>query len=271
VHRLVRKVRFSVNPFGDAESEAHRTPDGGANSYCGKPCGEGLSLFFELSVGLAGQSDKDTGFVVNVIDIDRVVRECAVPVFAENIRRAFGDGKQLTISETADVLASLREVLKGKFNGAMLIELGLGLNPYRKIEFDCEDVKMYYFSEKFDFAAMHKLWNEQFSERKNFEVFGKCANPAGHGHNYVIEVTIKTAADTDIRIGDFERIVDGEFVRLVDHKNLNADVAALAGVNPTIENLAQFAWGRLNGRFDSAKLHSVSIWESDRTCCTYYG
>jgi hypothetical protein len=52
VHRLVRKVRFSVNPFGDAESA-------GANSYGGRPCGEGLSLFFELSVGLAGRSDKD--------------------------------------------------------------------------------------------------------------------------------------------------------------------------------------------------------------------
>ncbi len=264
MHRLVRKVRFSVNPFGEAGSS-------GANSYGGKPCGQGLSLFFELSVGLAGQSDRDTGFVVNVTDIDNIVREHAIPAFALNIRKAFGDGKQLTISETAGLLASLRDVLKNKFDGALLIELGLQLNPYRKIDFDCEDTKMYYFSEKFDFAAMHKLWNEQFSERKNFEVFGKCANPAGHGHNYVIEVTIKVPADTDVCIVDFERVVDGEFVKLVDHKNLNADVSALAGVNPTIENLAEFAWEKLNGKFDSAKLHSVSIWESDRTFCTFYG
>jgi len=264
VHRLVRKVRFFVNPFGEGDSA-------GANSYGGRPCGEGLCLFFELSVGLAGQADKDTGFVVNVMDIDRVVREHAVPVFAENIKKAFEDGRRLTISETAGLLASLRDILKNKFDGAILIELGLQLNPYRNIAFDCEDMKMYYFSEKFDFAAMHKLWNEQFSEQKNFEVFGKCANPAGHGHNYVIEVTIKTPADTDICIGDFEQVIDGEFVKLVDHKNLNADVASLAGINPTIENLAEFAWERLNNKFDSAKLHSVSIWESDRTFCTYYG
>jgi len=264
VHRLVRKVRFSVEPFGRAESS-------GANSYGGRPCGEGLSLFFELSVGLVGQSDKDTGFVVNVMDIDRVVREYAVPVFAQNIQKAFQEGKQLKIYETAGLLAKLRDVLRDKFDGAMLIEVGLGLNPYRKIAFDCEDMKMYYFSEKFDFAAMHKLWNERFNEEKNFEVFGKCANPNGHGHNYVVEVTVKAARDGDICIGDFERVVDGEFVKLVDHKNLNADVEALAHVNPTIENLAEFAWGRLNGRFGEAKLHSVSIWESDRTCCTYYG
>jgi 6-pyruvoyltetrahydropterin/6-carboxytetrahydropterin synthase len=260
----VRKVRFSVNPFGDAESV-------GANSYGGKPCGEGLSLFFELSVGLAGQAEKDTGFVVNVTDIDKIVRKHAVPVFAQNLRESFSDGKQLTIYETAGLLASLRDVLKNKFDGALLIELRLQLNPYRKIEFDCEDTRMYYFSEKFDFAAMHTLWNERFSEQKNFEVFGKCANPSGHGHSYVIEVTIKVPADTDVCIGDFERVVDGEFVKLVDHKNLNADVSALTDINPTIENLAEFAWSRLNGKFDSAKLHSVSIWESDRTFCTFYG
>jgi 6-pyruvoyltetrahydropterin/6-carboxytetrahydropterin synthase len=260
----VRKVRFSINPFDEAGSS-------GANSYGGKPCGEGLSLFFELSVGLAGQADRDTGFVVNVMVIDSIVRKHAVIVFAQNVRKAFSDTKQLTISETAGLLASLRDVLKNKFDGAILIELGLQLNPYRKIDFDCEDMKMYYFSEKFDFAAMHKLWNDKFSEQKNFEVFGKCANPAGHGHNYVIEVTIKTATDNDIRIGEFEKVVDGEFVKLVDHKNLNADVSALADVNPTIENLAEFAWERLNGKFGAARLHSVSIWESDRTCCTYYG
>jgi 6-pyruvoyltetrahydropterin/6-carboxytetrahydropterin synthase len=264
VHRLVRKVRFSVEPFGDGRSA-------GFNSYGAKPCGEGLSLFFEVSVGLAGQSDKDTGFVVNVMDIDRIVRQHAVPAFAENIRKAFRNGKQLRISETAGLLASVRDILRDKFDGAMLTELGLALNPYRKIDFDCEDMKMYYFSEKFDFAAMHKLWNDRFSEQKNFEVFGKCANPSGHGHNYIVEVTIKAARDSDICIGDFERVVDGEFVKLVDHKNLNADVGALAGVNPTIENLAEFAWAKLNGRFGEAKLHSVSIWESDRTCCTYYG
>ncbi len=264
MHRLVRKVRFSVEPFGGGASS-------GANSYGGKPCGEGLSLFFELSVGLAGQSDKDTGFVVNVMDIDNIVREYAVPVFAKNVRKTFQEAKQLTLSQTAGLLASLRDVLKNKFDGAILIELGLQLNPYRNIAFDCEDTKMYYFSEKFEFAAMHKLWNEQFSEQKNFEVFGKCANPAGHGHNYVVEVTIKTATDSDICIGDFERVVDGEFVKLVDHKNLNADVSQLADINPTIENLAEFAWKKLNDKFAPAKLHSISIWESDRTFCTYYG
>jgi len=271
VHRLVRKVRFSVELFWAWPRCAGEAASSGANSYGGRPCGEGLCLFFELSVGLAGAADEETGLVINVMDIDKLVRQYAVPVFVQGVQEAFRSGRRLKICETAGLLASLRDVLKERFSGAMLTELGLGLNPYRKIAFDCEDMKMYYFSEKFDFAAMHKLWNERFSEQKNLEVFGKCANPNGHGHNYVVEVTIKAATDEDIRIGDFEGVVDGEFVKLVDHKNLNADVTALAGINPTIENLAEFAWDRLNGRFGAAKLHSVSIWESDRTSCTYYG
>jgi 6-pyruvoyltetrahydropterin/6-carboxytetrahydropterin synthase len=263
VRRLVRKVRFFIEPFGDETV--------GANSYCGKPSGDGLSLFFELTVGLAGKKEADTGFVINVTEIDKVIRRYAIPVFADDVRNAFKQNRTLKISQTAGSLASLRDVLKDKFQNAMLIELGLQLNPFRKIAFDCEDLKMYYFSEKFEFAAMHKLWNDDFDERKNFEMFGKCANPSGHGHNYVAEVTIKIPSDEDIRIGDFEQTVDGEFVKLVDHKNLNTDVGDLAKINPTIENIAEFAWKKLNSKFGKAKLHSVSIWESDRTFCTYYG
>jgi len=68
---------------------------------------------------------------------------------------------------------------------------------------------MVYFSEKFEFAAMHKLWNDDFSEERESRVFGKCANPAGHGHNYIVEVTIKMPARKNgFQISDFERVVD---------------------------------------------------------------
>ena len=131
---------------------------------------------------------------------------------------------------------------------------------------------MIYFSEKFEFAAMHKLWNDDFSEERNFKVFGKCANPTGHGHNYVVEVTVKIpTGENSFRIGDFERMVDDELIKLIDHKNLNADVAEFATAIPTVENIATFAWDKLAGKFDSATLHCVTIWETDKTYCSYYG
>ncbi len=265
MHKLARQVRFSVNPFLSEETE-------GYNSYASKPPGEGLSIFFELGVELVGEVEPTTGFVVNVLDIDKQVRADVVPVFAERIKKDFGQGKHVGLYAIARLLESAWGQLADKFGRASLNKLSLALNPFRKVTADDRNCSMIYFSEKFEFAAMHKLWSDEFSDERNLEVFGKCANPAGHGHNYVIEVTIKLAADREgFRIGNFERIVDEELVRLVDHKNLNADVAELAGTNPTVENMAAFAWKKLAGKFGQAALHCVTVWETDKTYCSYYG
>ena len=71
--------------------------------------------------------------------------------------------------------------------------------------------------------------------------------------------------------GDFEKIVDNELIRLVDHKNLNADVPEFSKTNPTVENIAVFAWKRLSGKFSRAALHCITVWETDKTFCSYYG
>jgi 6-pyruvoyltetrahydropterin/6-carboxytetrahydropterin synthase len=137
---------------------------------------------------------------------------------------------------------------------------------------DSKDSEMIYFSEKFEFAAMHKLWNDDFSEERNLEVFGKCANPAGHGHNYVVEVTVKKpVGGNGFGIGDFEKTVDDELIGVLDHKNLNVDIAEFSEANPTVENIAASAWNRLAGKFAEATLHCVTVWETDRTYCSYYG
>ena len=265
MRKLGRQVRFSVNPFLAEESE-------GFNRFASDPPGEGLSIFLELGVGLVGEVEPTTGFVVNVVDIDKCVRRYVVPIFAERIREDFRKGKHIGLCEIAGLLKLTQEILADKFGSAMLSDLSLKLNPFRKIAIDCEDVKMIYFSEKFEFAAMHKLWNDEFSDERNFEVFGKCAKPTGHGHNYVVEVTLKYPAERDsFCIGDFERIVDAEFIKLVDHKNLNADINQFSKTNPTVENITVLAWEQLVGKFSQATLHCVTVWESDKTYCTYYG
>jgi len=264
MHSLTRHVRFSVNPFLAEDS-------GGSNSFSSKPCGEGLAVFLELCVELVGDVDGETGFVVNVVDIDREVRGSAAPVFAERIRAEFAAGRHIALGMMAELLSAAWGKLASKFGRAKLNGLGVKLNPYRKLSIESEDGAMVYFSEKFEFAATHKLWNDDFSDERNFEVFGKCANPAGHGHNYVVEVTVKTDSGEEVCIGDFERIVDDELIKVVDHKNLNVDVEEFGRTNPTVENIAVFAWERLNGKFAEAKLHCITVWETDKTCCSYYG
>jgi 6-pyruvoyltetrahydropterin/6-carboxytetrahydropterin synthase len=265
MHRLVRQVRFSVNPFLQEQIE-------GYNSYCSRPSGEGLALYFELSVGLVGETAEATGFVINVVEIDKAVREHVVPLFVERIKTEFERGTHIGLGQITELLRQSGKRLAGKFGKAMVSEIGLKLNPLRTAAIDCEDMKMIYFSEKFEFAATHKLWNDDYPAQKNIEFFGKCANPEGHGHNYVIEVTVKAQqGGDDLRIGDFEKVVEREFIEVVDHKNLNVDVEHFVRTIPSVENMAVFAWEKLNGGFGEAKLHSVTIWETDKTFCTYYG
>jgi 6-pyruvoyltetrahydropterin/6-carboxytetrahydropterin synthase len=223
-------------------------------------------------VEVAGEVEPATGFVVNVDDIDESVRRFAVPIFAGRIREEFRRGRHIGFLEIAALLGTAWGQLADKFGPAKLSKLSLNLNPFRKVEINSEDSKMIYFGEKFEFAATHKLWNEQLSDARNFEIFGNCANPTGHGHNYIIEVIVKKPAGSDgFCIGDFEKIVYYELIKLIDHKNLNADVAEFEKTNPTVENIAVFAWDKLEGKLTGAKLHCITVWETDRTYCSYYG
>ncbi len=263
--RLGRLVRFSINPF-----LAARKP--GFNSYTSKPAGEGLSIFLELAVELVGPLKPETGLLVNVSDIDRLVRRYALPVFTERVCEYLRRGEHISFAKVAPMLVAAWEHLHDKFGPARVDRLTLQLNPFRKLAMDTKIPGTLYFSEKFEFAATHKLWNKSLSEPQNLQVFGKCANPTGHGHNYLVEVTVATSVDgPDLEVGEFERIVDSQLMQLVDHKNLNLDVAAFQEKVPTVENIAVFAWEHLADKFGLAQLHCVTVWESDRTYCSYYG
>jgi 6-pyruvoyltetrahydropterin/6-carboxytetrahydropterin synthase len=244
-------------------------------------------VFFELGVELEGAVDPSTGLIVNVSDIDEKVRDCAVPVFAERIRAAYRAASHIGYYDLTEMLKSAWGKLSDKFGTAVLCRMSLKPNPFRTLAIDKPEGAMVYYSEKFEFAAAHKLWNEHFSEKQNIEVFGKCANAAGHGHNYVVEVTVKSPAGQALRSSDFEKVVHQELIKAVDHKNLNEDVPEFRQTNPTVENIAVFAWNKLVGTFDElttgrfgpstslgtgkAVLHCVTVWETDKTYSSYYG
>ncbi len=92
------------------------------------------------------------------------------------------------------------------------------------------------------FCSGHRLFNPKFSDEKNREIFGDCANPNGHGHNYVLEVTVSGEIDHEtgmiINLKELKRIIETEIISKVDHKNLNMDVDFMQGIIPTTENFA---------------------------------
>ncbi|OQY05830.1 MAG: hypothetical protein B6I25_05010 [Planctomycetales bacterium 4572_13] len=264
MHTLSRQIRFSLDPFSERQTR-------GFNSYAGKPCGGEMGIFFSLWVSLVSELDPDTGFVVNVTEIDQVVRRGVVPLFEKMVKETFQARRTPTLISLVEVLKRSWVVIGDSFQPKVVTRLSLELNPFRRITIQSDEAQMFIVSEKFEFSAMHRLWNDRFDKAKNFEVFGKCANPAGHGHNYVLEVSVeKTTESQDNRWhSEFEKSVKEHFLDLIDHKNLNVDVAEFESLNPTVENLSLLAWQKLEKTLKNAKLHKVVVWENDRTCCSY--
>lgn len=136
---------------------------------------------------------------------------------------------------------------------------------------------MLYITRKFQFSASHKVSNPKWSDEENLRVYGKCANPNGHGHNYTLEVTV--SGENDPAIGfvmdlkELADIVDKELMLKVDHKNLNMDVDFMKGVNPTTENLIIQFWKQLENKINngSKKLYSLRLFETEKNSVEYRG
>ena len=136
---------------------------------------------------------------------------------------------------------------------------------------------MVYVTRVEHFNAAHKLWNPAWSEEKNKEVFGKCANANFHGHNYELHVTVKGEVHPDTgfvfnakTLGD---IMKSKVVDIVDHCNLNIDVPFMEGKFTSAENFAIGIWNELVNEIESrgAYLYCVKLIETQRIYVEYFG
>ena len=126
------------------------------------------------------------------------------------------------------------------------------------------------------FSAAHRLAHPELSDAENRRVFGDCANPNWHGHNYELEVTVAGPVDPEtgyvMDLKDLKDLVNGRVVDDLDHRNLNLDVPWLKGVLPTTENLAVSIWERLAPHIPKpAALERVVLWETPRHWVEYAG
>ncbi len=134
---------------------------------------------------------------------------------------------------------------------------------------------MIYITRRAEFCASHRLYNPQFTDAQNAETFGPCNNPNGHGHNYVLEVTVQGEVEPQtgmvLDLKTLKQLIHQEIIEKVDHKNLNVDVAFLEDVIPTAENLAIKFWEILEPKIQSGQLHELRLFESDRNFVVYRG
>ncbi len=134
---------------------------------------------------------------------------------------------------------------------------------------------MVYLTRRVTFSAAHRLWSKHLSDEENVRIYDKCANPNGHGHNYILEVTVRGEPDPEtgmvMNLTDMKRIINERVVNAVDHKHLNHDVPWLEGIIPTAEMLAIAFWRRLETGFPSGLLYSVTLHETENNSATYRG
>ena len=127
---------------------------------------------------------------------------------------------------------------------------------------------------RYRFAASHRLHTEKLSEEENARMFGKCANPYGHGHNYVLEIAVSGEVDPATgmiaNLAELDPFVEREVLDVFDHHSLNEDVAVFRDVVPTTENLCIEIYKRLKS-FPKARLERVRVQETTNNSFEYAG
>jgi len=130
---------------------------------------------------------------------------------------------------------------------------------------------------KAEFSASHACYRSDWSAERNREVYGASANPRGHGHNYVLEVTLEGTPDREtgmvLDLKDLKEILNREVVEPFDHRFLNHEVPPFNRVIPTTENIAVEIWRRLEPHFGNGgpRLHRVRLWETEDLFVDFHG
>jgi 6-pyruvoyltetrahydropterin/6-carboxytetrahydropterin synthase len=132
---------------------------------------------------------------------------------------------------------------------------------------------MIYVTKRSTFSAAHRLWSPHLTDEENNAAYGKCANPNGHGHNYILEVTIGGWPDrrTGMVYGmaELKHTVDETIIKWVDHKHLNYDVPWLKGDIPTVEILLTHFWQRLEEVLPQGMLSTIQLAETENNHALY--
>lgn len=263
---LTRTIRFSIGPGGVLDADLPRH-----NTFASWPPMRWLGRYYELAIMCRGEPDAVTGYFINITDIDRVGRDKALPIIAD----ATGTADRGGDVRIGRLMREVITVAQPDLNSSITC-VTLRLAPTLSIAIKEDDMSHVLISQQYEFSSAHRLHVEQLSDDENRDVFGKCNNPSGHGHNYRLEVTVKAPILEAGRVVDVEQLdelVDRVVVNRFDHKHLNQDTTEFAHLNPSVENIAQVIYGLLESALTELRcdLDQVRVWETGKTVCTYRG
>lgn len=269
--RLMREIRFSIDRDWVRAAHGESGFEGAlpvTNSWGGWPSAVGIAPHLVLRIVVSGTPDAVTGYLVNIQELDAILRRHAIP---EAAQRLFAAGVRLTGEQ---LLAGIVEKITPLVPANCHFEsLQMCATPFLSYRMRPGGAEMIELTQCFEFSASHRLHVAALSDEENRRTFGKCNNPNGHGHNYQIEVTVAGPIDAKtgavLPLPRFESVVKSEVIDRFDHRHLNSDTVEFAKLNPSVENIARVIWEILEPKVSPAKLRRVRVWETAKTYAEY--
>lgn len=262
---LSRRVRLAVTPSADGRQDSFGPKH---NPFAAWPPLVGLDRFYEIQVICRGQADPQTGYFLNITQVDQVVRQQAMPI----LRQAVAQQEQ---GQRVDLAAMMRRMVDSLQGGLMnsVTRVALELSPYTGYAMGADAMSRLHLRQQYEFSAAHRLHVASLSDCDNQRIFGKCNHSSGHGHNYRLEVVAGVPGSPGPDSGwpaAMDAIVDRVVLQAFDHRNLNVDLSEFAGQNPSVENISQVIHDRLRPELALAgwTLAEVTVWETSKTSCT---
>lgn len=265
---IARKVEFSathVYRVKEWSDEKNKQVFG----LCSNPNGHGHDYLLDVSV--KGNVNPSSGIVVNITEIDRVVKKFVAKELDGKFLNREHEYFQTHIPTTENIVTYIWDSLVGKIPDCKLQKITLQENPYL-YAVKGED-QMVQLTRKYHFSTAHRLHSHLLSEEENIRLFGKCNNPNGHGHNYYLDVTVFGIPDPVtgmiVNLAELDEIVKKAVLDKFDHKHLNLDTDEFKTLNPTSENVAIVIWNLLSQYLPNLK--KIGLWETQKNYFEYYG
>ncbi len=279
--KMTRRIMFSASKSDwiVTRSEAENREIFGENAT---PEPYGHNYFLDVTV--EGKINPITGIILNIKQIDRLVKESVIHLLDKS-------NLNLTLNDTPVTSETLTLWIRDRVSEGLPIEVRLSSirieeTPLDAIEWSNESESRSSSQKKasntmlltrvYEFAASHRLHSPHLSEDENQELFGKCHYPNGHGHNYILEVTVSGEVNPRdgrvVKPETLDTIVNDQVVDRYDHRHLNLDFPEFEATIPSTEILTKIIWERLNPKIPPpVQLYRVLIRETSRNIFEYYG
>ena len=254
--------RYWLPELSEAENQARF-------GRCAQAPGHGHN--YVLYVSLAGELD-EYGMVQNLSEVKRVIKQEVTSQLDFSFLNQAWDDFQQTLPTTENMARVIWQRLAPHLP---LVNIQLFEHPELWADYQGNGMEAF-LSISTHFSAAHRLAHPQLSLAENTEIYGKCARPNGHGHNYHLEVTVKGQIDDRtgmiIDLGALQQAIEDYVVEPFDHTFLNKDIPYFATVVPTAENIAIHIRDLLQKPVQDlgAQLHKVKLVESPNNSCEVY-